>query len=267
MMGDNPFIHLTLKGLQEQLDRQLLAPRAFGIGEIDDRAEDCILIMGLNPAGGRVDAEREKDLSRTYFYCLYGNSTLKTEWLYNKYYRPILNFANECLQDYDASPDTEAAKWPWCNKAWDALSEEIRTHPDLQPASEIEDFYRCHQRSRYTIYIGDMFYYHVTNSKILPLISGEQGFSYRKYCSDMLALHIEKLERHNKRVKFVYINNAQVSHWLSDDAIKTFDSIPGTSIKVFYGGMLSGMRSLDAFSRERLVKEIRREIQSSCFSL
>lgn len=139
-------------------------------------------------------------------------------------------------------------------------ADEVRTFEDLCPPAELESFYQKHQNSKCTIYIGDMFYYHVTNSKELPLIAGKESFSYKKYCDEMLALHIKELERHNKKVRFVYINNAQVSHWLTNGMHKTFDTLPGTAIKVFYGGMLSGMRSMDMFSLERLVQEVRREI-------
>lgn len=253
----NQFILKTLDGLKtESINENLLAPRGFDIDGISDKEEQCVLVMGLNPAGNKKDADREKDFSRTYFYSLSENSTIKSEWLYNKYFRPIYNFVNACLKDDQYA----SAKWPWCNKPWKVIEKEVRTFEDLCPPAELESFYQKHQNSKCTIYIGDMFYYHVTNSKELPLIAGKESFSYKKYCDEMLALHIKELERHNKKVRFVYINNAQVSHWLTNGMHKTFDTLPGTAIKVFYGGMLSGMRSMDMFSLERLVQEVRREI-------
>lgn len=258
-MQSNPFIQKTVTGLDaSSIRKDLLAPRGFDIDGINDNEEQCVLVMGLNPAGGKRDAEREMNFNRTYYFSLNENCQVKSEWLYNKYFRPIYNFVNRCLKDLKT--DGPSAKWPWCNKPWESIENEIRSFPDLCPSGDIESFFQKHQDSPYTIYIGDMFYYHVTNSKDLPLITDKQNISYKKYCEDMLALHINELERHKKKVRFVYINNAQVSHWLSGDVPKTFGVVPGTTVKVFYGGMLSGMRSLDAFSLERLIQEVRREI-------
>ena len=101
-----------------------------------------------------------------------------------------------------------------------------------------------------------MFYYHETNSKNIPrkkkyeLIN--DGYNY--YLK-MLKLHIEKLKECNKKIKFVYINNAEVSNLLCGNDSKTNDCID--DVKVFYGGMLSGGRCMDNFSKRRLMSEIK----------
>ena len=72
----------------------------------------------------------------------------------------------------------------------------------------------------------------------------------------MLELHIEPLIEAGKSIKFVYINNSQVSQWLCDGDIKTFTVFGDRKIPVFFGGMLSGGR-MDLFSKKRLVHEIK----------
>lgn len=74
----------------------------------------------------------------------------------------------------------------------------------------------------------------------------------------MLQLHIKTLKDANKKIKFIYINSAKVSHWLCGDMKKTFDEID--NVKVFYGSMLSGQRSMDVFSRLRLINEIKENL-------
>ena len=70
----------------------------------------------------------------------------------------------------------------------------------------------------------------------------------------MLKLHIDFLTGSDKTIKFIYINNSQVSKWLCGDFLKTIDNFE--NIPVFYGGMISGGK-MDAFSKKRLVNEIR----------
>jgi len=58
-----------------------------------------------------------------------------------------------------------------------------------------------------------------------------------------------------KNIKFVYINNSQVSQWLCDSDINTYTVFGDRKIPVFFGRMLSG--GIDSFSRLRLVNEIK----------
>jgi len=73
----------------------------------------------------------------------------------------------------------------------------------------------------------------------------------------MLELHIDALLKSGKNIKFVYINNSQVSQWLcdSDSDINTYTVFGDRKIPVFFGRMLSG--GIDSFSRLRLVNEIK----------
>ncbi|WP_276766731.1 hypothetical protein [Gemella morbillorum] len=240
-LENNKFIDKTKVGLDLNEDDPRLGVRGF---EFDNSTseKDCVLVIGLNPAGNDEDANNEKN-NRTYLYSL--KNSIKSNYVYNKYYKPIYDLMNDIFDN--------KAKWHWCNKSWDILSKEIEHSEDKDFLDMIHEEYLNHQNSKVTIYIGDMFYYHQTSSKILPLIKSE---SYLEYCKEMLELHIESLIEAGKNIKFVYINNSQVSQWLCASDIKTFTDFGDRDIPVFFGGMVSGGR-MDLFSKKRLVHEIK----------
>ena len=254
-MAYDDFIKKTIEGLEGvEEDNPLIASRGFDITNKKDD-ESCVLIIGLNPAGNKGDAEWEKRKG-TYFCSITGVSN--NHWIYNNYFNPIYDFVRETLQIIGEMP-----KWQWCSIDLkdlvfdDGISEIER--------ETIEKYYKEHKDNNVTIYIGDMFYFHKTASKDLPLRKDKRkergkGF-YKKYCEEMLKMHLEKLG--NRDIKYVYVNNAQVSRWLSKEdkqASREFEYEVGgqtKKVKVFFGGMLSGQRAMDVFSRARLVQEIR----------
>ena len=239
-LENNEFIDKTKVGLDLDEDDPRLGVRGF---EFDNSTseKDCVLVIGLNPAGNDDDANNEKN-NRTYLYSL--KNSIKSNYVYNKYYKPIYDLMNDIFDN--------KAKWHWCNKSWDILSKEIEHSEDKDFLDMIHEEYLNHQNSKVSIYIGDMFYYHETNSKKLPPIKEE---SYQVYCSEMLELHIKALSEAGKNIKFVYINNSQVSQWLCDSDINTYTVFGDREIPVFFGRMLSG--GIDSFSRLRLVNEIK----------
>ena len=236
------FLEKTIQALNVNPDdKRLSGGFCF---DCDDNKEDCILVMGINPAGDSIDALREKNnQSRTYFFSLKNSG--KFEYCSNVYFNPIYEFANRITSDN--------SKWPWCSKSRSEILEEIHRYNDLLPYEKdiLEQFdASCHRKI--TIYIADMFYYHETSQSNLPL---RKKFPYSKYCIDMMKEHINFLKAHNKSIKFVYVNNAKVSKWMCGTQVLTSQEINGT--KIFYGGMLSGQRAMDVFSRERLEREIK----------
>ena len=241
-LENNKFIDKTKVGLDLDEDDPRLGVRGF---EFDNSTseKDCVLVIGLNLAGDEEDAKNEEDI-RTYLYSL--KKSIKSKYAYNKYYKPIYELMNDIF-DNDA-------KWHWCNKSWDILSKEIEHSKDK---NVIHEEYLNHQNRKVSIYIGDMFYYHETSSKKLPL---KKSISYPQYCKEMLELHIESLIEAGKSIKFVYINNSRVSQWLCDGDIKTFTVFGDRKIPVFFGGMLSGGR-MDLFSKKRLVHEIKKYLK------
>lgn len=246
------FIEKTVEGLNVNRDDSLIASRGFEINNTKND-ESCVLIIGLNPAGTKDDADWERR-DGTYFYSV--DMVSNNHWLYNNYFNPIYVFVSDTLQTIGEKP-----KWQWCNIDLKELvfDDEISENERKTLEKHFED----HKDNKVTIYIGDMFYYHKTASKDLPYkkIKGKKREDfYKEYCEEMLKMHLKKLE--NRDIKYVYVNNAQVSRWLSSEekqSNREFEYEVGgqtKKVKVFFGGMLSGQRAMDVFSRARLVQEI-----------
>ena len=232
------FIEKTLEALDINKKSNRLGIRGFEY-DTSKTEENCVLVLGLNPAGDNTAAKNEVE-KRTYLYSLREN--IKSPYVYNKYYRPIYDLMNEVFDDN--------VKWHWCNKDWSTLEKEIKNSGDNIYLENIEKEYRDHADKAVTIYVGDMFYFHETNSKELPI---KNGYDVSTYCKEMLGLHVNALKDDKKSIKMIYINNSQVSQWLCGDSIKTVDYF--CDIPVFFGRMLSG--GIDSFSQQRLVNEIK----------
>ncbi len=250
----NKFVEKTINALNQhdkKYDKNRIAQRGFDIEENDDNEQDCVLIIGLNPAGDEKDAKRENDSKLPYLYCLDVNDkkvNVRIKYAYPKYFRPILQFVNNITNNN--------AKWAWCNYEENDIKK-FCEHDDLKEnKKEILDYYNNVKYRNTSVYIGDMFYYHETKSNEIPLYKNLDN-----YYEDMLKLHINCLKEHNKNIKFVYINNATVSHKLNNKKDETFSMID--NVPVFYGSMLSGMRCMDSFSVKRLEKEIEKNMNSN----
>lgn len=239
---ENEFIEKTKNALTGY-ETERLSPRGFDVpdSKYGQEGDHCILIIGLNPAGDERDAVRE--LERRTYLCSVGG--VNNSWVHNKYFSPILDLVNSTVKG--------GAKWAWCNLPRVKIEQEIEDNADLHPYREkVLQFYNEHKNDKYTIYIGDMFYYHETNSKKLPK---RDDVDYHQYCKEVLELHIKVLRSLGKIVDYVYINNAEVSRWLcGNDEDKTFERLCDTY--VFYGCILSGGR-MDSFSNKRLKDEIK----------
>ena len=232
------FLEKTLEALDINEKSDRLGFRGFEY-DTSKTEESCVLVLGLNPAGDNTAAEKEEK-DRTYLYSLKNN--INSSYVYNKYYRPIYDLMNEVFDDN--------VKWHWCNKNWSSLEKEIEKSEDNIYLETIKKEYHDLADKTITIYVGDMFYFHETNSKDLPI---KNGYDVSKYCKEMLELHVKVLKNAKKSIKMIYINNSQVSQWLCGDSIKTVDYF--CDIPVFFGRMLSG--GIDSFSKQRLVNEMR----------
>lgn len=247
---NNPFVTKTINALNDNFDHKRLSS-GFDLSD-DDIGGDCILFIGLNPAGSIEDAERESSNKiNVYFYSVISENKKRSQWFYNEYFGPLYNMANQVTNN--------KAKWPWCNKDKKIIEDEIDSNIELNDFREdILNQYIESQSRNNTLYVGDMFYYHETNSHALPLKKWSDNDAH-DYCVSMLLEHIHILKKHKKNVKFIYINSAKVSHWLCKDKNNTFEEHEG--IKVFYGSMLSGQRAMDNFSKSRLVNEIKSHLK------
>ena len=244
----NKFVEQTLQALDISENDPRLAVRGFEF-ELPETNKECILVIGLNPAGDEKTAQYEKE-ARTYLYSL-NTKVNDTPYVYNNYYKPIYNLMNEIYEN--------DAKWHWCNKDSKVLEEELNNFESKEFAKKILQEYKNHEDRKYTIFVGDMFYFHETNSNSLPF---KKDISFNDYCKDMLKLHIETLEKNGMEIKFIYINNSKVSKWLCGDTIKSSTVWNDTNgIKVFFNRMLSG--GADVFSINRLANEIKDYLASN----
>ena len=246
-LENNVFIRETLNGLiKNNVDVARLGTRGFEFDNIKSE-KDCVLVMGLNLAGDEKAAKNEKN-NRTFLYS-FSNMYIKgSPYVYNPYYRPIYNLMNEVF-DGDV-------KWHWCNKNWEDLENEIENSDDRAFLNEIRKEYYNHKNKKVSIYIGDMFYYHETKSKKLPI---SKDIDLKSYYFKMLKLHIKALKKEEKNIKFIYINNAKVSTSMCGNSLKIVEEYnnkdDNSKIPIFYGGMLSS--PMDSFSKKRLVNEIK----------
>lgn len=242
-MKEDVFIQKTKTVLDSE---KWNSKRFYGGFDFDgsNKSEECILVVGLNPAGDPKDPNTI-DESRTYFYSFPLDGSGKSDFGYNRYFKPIYDLVNEATGNL--------TKWAWCNKPRSEIEKEKNKH---QLTNGILTQYDESHARPYTLYVGDMFYYHQTDSKHLPFRDDFDFQSAVAYCREMLKMHLDLLRAHNKRIKFVYINNAQVSRWLCNGQSLTHQRFEdGLDVDVFYGSILSGGR-MDEFSRMRLINEI-----------
>ncbi len=165
----------------------------------------------------------------------------------NSYFSPLLNLATDTLG---------GCKWPWCNMPEEKITTAIDKEPSLRRYKKLIMGFRKYSINYPTMYTGDMFYYHETDQKELEKILAKiDDDELQKHCEKMLSLHIKLLKEQKVNVKYVYINNAKVSGWLTKDNNKdTYEIIEG--VPVFYGSMVSGGH-MDSYSFRRLVNDIK----------
>lgn len=177
----NKFVEQTLKALDISENDPRLAVRGFEF-ELPESNKECILVIGLNPAGDEKTAQYEKE-ARTYLYSL-NTKVNDTPYVYNNYYKPIYNLMNEIYEN--------DAKQHWCNKDSKVLEEELNNFESKEFSKKILQEYKNHEDRKYTIFVDDMFYFHETNSNSLPF---KKDISFNDYCKDMLNLHIDTLKK------------------------------------------------------------------------
>lgn len=251
-------LDLTREVLKPGFQEKRLA-NGFAIHADDNKTEECVLILGMNPAGDENDAEREKKIqSLCYVPGLEGDSSaVMKRCHYPRYFKPIYDLVQETI-----SKDV-MVKWSWCNIPQQELEKQL-THiagiTEEQKEKILAFYLKAKEEGNITIYTGDMFYYHETQSGRLKQLLDDKIDS--DYYHNMLTWHIKTLKEHNKSIKYVYINNALASHGLTDGSDNAGASmIKIEEVPVFTGCMLSGGRAMDVFSKTRLIKEIKNELQ------
>lgn len=144
-------------------------------------------------------------------------------------------------------------------------------------------------KNEYTILIGDLFYYHETNSKeFIKKINKENEKKFNKNIMKMLDFHIKKVLEANKNqnknpIEFILINNAWASKYIIEALSKKKNIIETTGkkdittyyeydyeyengkkykIRIFFSGMLSNGGE-SKYGQARLLNEIREKIKKN----
>jgi len=95
-LENNKFIDKTKVGLDLNEDDPRLGVRGF---EFDNSTseKDCVLVIGLNLAGNEETTKNEKT-NKTYLYSL--KNRIKSDYVYNKFYKPINELMNDRIFKY-----------------------------------------------------------------------------------------------------------------------------------------------------------------------
>lgn len=255
IMNQSNFIEKTKDILiANHYDENRIATNGFRIID-SDNTKNCILVLGINPAGDENDAQAEKDV--LYLYSL--NTTDIQHRTYHKYHNPIFKLLSDATNN--------EVKWDWCNLSEDDIKKTIENDTELKKYKEIiSSYYSEYKNKTYTICIGEFFYYHEKNqAEFLKLIDVRKD-AYRKYYSSMLEMHINAIVEKGHNVSAILIVNATAAKNLCIELGK--EEYPSCidykfkeqEYKIFFSSMLSGQRAIDVFSRNRLCCDLKKHL-------
>lgn len=135
----NQFVKKTIESLGvDENDKRLSAGFEFD----NDNHEDCVLILGLNPAGNEnnaADARNKRDKP----YLFSTNSDKYSDYAYNSYFGQIYEFVNDVLK--------KGAKWSWCTQNREQIKELFEGDETILKE------YDANKNKRYVIHVGDFF--------------------------------------------------------------------------------------------------------------
>lgn len=267
---NNEFVKITKSLIKiDDENKNLISNRDFMYNRTDYK--HCVLIMRLNPAGNETDAKFDK-----YFHLRYIPENKISEikhlnkikninkYSYSKYYKPIYEIVKTVY-------DTISIKWDWCNDGFEKVInenpdfnrdlEDVKLNEALRNYKEkIIEYNNESKNNDVVILLGELFYYHETNSsKLEQLYIQNEDFYNNIKC--MFNKHLDSVKGN---IDFVYINNGKASKLLyksltgEDDFATTYYMYKynGKDVPVFFGGMLSNGVT-DIFSKLRLINEIR----------
>lgn len=278
----NIFEDQTLKGIIDnpsiQAQAQDLIGKCFNLVANPNKEErPSILIFGMNPAG---DADTVKEeTTKGYFYLNYVKDI--TEKRYNRHQNRVNNYSLKKIYQFaqDITNGKGGAKWDWCNLDWKGIKNKVdldinnhtnynKNHPfyDKNPSykDNVEVFYNNYRYKRYTIYIGDAFYVHMTSQNNFINQYVIKNANHRNaYVKKMLDLHIEEILNNNSDLKLIYINNGELSDWLKSSLGQAqniisydypyTDKTRQVNIPIIFGCMLS--RFTGSVKRNNLVNK------------
>lgn len=299
----------------------------------DKIGEKNILVIGLNPAGNKDDADRE-ELGKPYLkYVKY--KTPQGEWkeikgnlkkeeneeekdnennkendiVNNGYFKPIYELVNDVYKEKET--DEDKADYSRTDDDIDKIIEQIGIEEESDYLEDLKELKKLLDKSgyeypgcekykrKYTILIGDLFYYHETNSKNFRKKICDENFKinkedfyydkkieeFNKNIKRMLNLHIEKVLDTNKYIEFILINNALASKYIMEALSKKenkniidttgkkdiityfeydyeYEEGKKYKIPIFFSGMLSNGGE-SKYGQARLLNEIREKIKKN----
>lgn len=284
----------------------------------DKIGEKNILVIGLNPAGNKDDADRE-ELGKPYLKYktpqgewkeIKGNlkkeeneeekdneNNKENDIVNNGYFKPIYELVNDVYKEKET--DEDKADYSRTDDDIDKIIEQIGIEEESDYLEDLKELKKLLDKSgyeypgcekykrKYTILIGDLFYYHETNSKNFRKKICDENFKinkedfyydkkieeFNKNIKRMLNLHIEKVLDANKSIEFILINNALASKYiieaLSEEDIITYyeynyeyEDGKKYKIPIFFSGMLSNGGE-SKYGQARLLNEIREKIKKN----
>lgn len=252
-MNHMMFIEKTKSVLMEnKYNENSLSSNGFRVIN-SEKPQNCILVFGINPAGDEKDAKAEK--GATYLYSL-GDKEIQDR-TYNKFYKPIFELISNSTDDN--------VKWDWCNLSKDDITTMINKDNSLNDCKEeIFSHYSHFKNKKYTLCIGEFFYYHET--KQAEFLKRVKKGDIKNYFQSMLNMHIEALISAGHQIKAILILNATAGKLLCE-AIgqEKYPSLVdyeyrGKKYRIFFSSMLSGQRAIDVFSKDRLSSDLKKHL-------
>jgi len=186
------------------------------------------------------------------------NPSHRLEWIKNQINQnpnEFNNFTIDELFSWDANSIFK--KMPYIK----LMEEKARTQDKLYYGA-LEKFTRECQFENWTHL--DLFLIRETEqNQLIKLIQYDEKSNYiNEFGQQQVNLFKQALDKINP--KFIVVNNATTSVFLSKFLVGekiTQTKIIYKNIPVFLGGMLSGQRSMDRFSRLRLINEIKQSME------
>lgn len=231
-------------------------------------AEDkpAILFIGMNPAGGETDAERDKKTNGLFLnyyeefddkyglsYELKNSKDSSKVFVYKDYFKPILDFFNQA--------SGKEIAWEWCNYELEDLYMIIEKTGLVLTESDKECLKRCHEKynkeAKYQLIIRDLVYYHQTkkfNTLLKRVSEPEVKETVKELIDSYIATILEK-----SNIKLIYASSATTCNYImtlpkDGKKMESFGGFYYNGIPVILAGRpLNGEGVIDNYSKMRLL--------------
>lgn len=266
---------LSRKLLKEKYNESLYcpAPEPHISGD-----KPVILYIGMNPAGGKDDADRDKKtngLFLNYYEEFEGENGLSEMLInskenskgfaYKKYFYPILDFFTKA--------SGRKIAWEWCNYPLDELYKRIECSGFKLSESDKKCLKHCHkkyiQEAKYQLIIRDLVYYHQTKdfNALLKSVSDSEA---QKTVKDLIDSYIDTIPNANQ-LKLIYVSSATSCNYVMTLPNKKIEDFGGfyyfyndcVKIPIILAGrQLNGLGRIDNYSKIRLFSSVKSLLDS-----